>query len=83
VELVGLLSQWNLLWCIRADFNVALFPNERLGESRFCHAMVEFSNLIFLQGFIVIYCLGGNFMWSNNWDPPSCSRIDRFLVSSN
>jgi hypothetical protein len=47
VELVGLLSQWNLLWCIGADFNVALFPNERSGESCFCHAMVEFSNLIF------------------------------------
>ena len=25
VELVGLLSQGNLLWCIGADFNVALF----------------------------------------------------------
>jgi hypothetical protein len=47
VELVGLLSQWNSLRCIGADFNVALFPNERSGESCFCHAMVEFSNLIF------------------------------------
>jgi hypothetical protein len=40
-ELAGLLSWWDLPWCIGGDFNVTRFPNERSGEARFCPAMME------------------------------------------
>jgi hypothetical protein len=30
-ELAGLISWWNLLWCIGGDFNVTRFPSELSG----------------------------------------------------
>jgi hypothetical protein len=49
-KLAGLLSWWNLPWCIGGDFNVTIFPNERSGEARLCLAMVEFFDFISEQG---------------------------------
>jgi hypothetical protein len=80
-EFTCLLSWWNLLWCIRGDFNVTRFPSERLGEIFLCLAMVEFSDIIFDQGLMAILLVEGYFTWSNKQDPPSWLRIDRFLVS--
>jgi hypothetical protein len=71
----------HLLWCIGGDFNVTRFPSERSGDVHFCPAMVEFLDFIFVQSLMDIPLVGGNFTWSNNRDPPSWSRIDRFLVS--
>jgi len=42
---------------------------------------MKFSYFIFDQGLMDIRLFGGNFMWSNNQDPPPWSRIDKFLVS--
>jgi hypothetical protein len=43
--------------------------------------MMDFSDFIFEQGLMDLPLVGGSFMWSNNWESPSWSRIDRFLVS--
>jgi hypothetical protein len=80
-ELAGLLSWWDLPWCIGGDFNVTCFSSERSSEARMCPAMLEFSDFIYEQGLMDIPLVGGSFTWSSNRDPPSWSRIDRFLVS--
>jgi len=80
-ELAGLISWWNLPWCIGGDFDVSRFLSERLGEAHLCPAMVEFSDFIFDLGLMAIPLVGGNFTWSNNRDLPSWSSIDKFLVS--
>jgi hypothetical protein len=62
-------------------FNVTRFPSEILGEALFSAAMMDFSDCNFELGLIDLPLVGRNFMWSNNRDSPSWSRIDRFLVS--
>jgi hypothetical protein len=54
-EMAGLITWWDLPWCISGDFNVTHFPNERLGEARFCtnnSTMMEFSDFISKQGLV-------------------------------
>jgi hypothetical protein len=77
-ELAGLLSWWELPWCIGGDFNVTRFPNERSGVARFCPAMMEFSDFVSEQELMDLPLAGGTLTWSNS---VSWSRIDRFLVS--
>ena len=77
-ELAGLISWWNLPWCLGSDFNVICFPLERLGAGRFTRCMYDFSDFISLHGLMDIPLEGGLFSWSNS---SSASRIDRFLFS--
>lgn len=76
------LSGWlEIPWCIRRDFNVTHFPNERFGVTQITFAMREFLEFISGQELMDIPLAGGSFTWSNNQGPPSMSMIDRFLVS--
>jgi hypothetical protein len=78
-ELAGLLSWWDLPWCIGDDFNVIRFPYERLGVTSLSLMMMEFSDFISEQGLKDLPLARGLFTWSNN---SSWSRLDMFLVSS-
>jgi hypothetical protein len=40
-ELVGLISWWDVLWCIGSDFNMTHFPSERSGATSFSISMEE------------------------------------------
>jgi hypothetical protein len=40
-ELVGIMSWWELSWCIEGDLNVVHFPCEKSGDSRQSTANVE------------------------------------------
>jgi hypothetical protein len=46
-ELAGVLSWWNLSWCIGGDFNVIRFPSERSGGARLDSAMMVFFDFYF------------------------------------
>ena len=48
-ELAGLISLWNLPWCLGGDFNIIHFPSERLGASRLSRCMYDFSDFISLS----------------------------------
>jgi hypothetical protein len=79
-ELAGMMSWWNMLWCIGGDFNVTRFPSERSGAA--CRlAMADFSDFLHEQGLLDLPLAGGFFTWSLAQDPPKWSRIDRFLIS--
>ena len=77
-ELVGIMSLWEMPWCIGGDLNAIRFPSERVGVTRYSSPMGEFSSFISDQGLMDIPLMGGQYTWSNNhcW-----SRIDRFLFS--
>jgi hypothetical protein len=79
-ELVGLMSWWNMPWCVGGDFNVTCFPTERSGVA--CRlALSDFSEILHEQGLLDLPLAGGPFTWSLAQDPPKWSRIDRFLIS--
>ena len=49
-ELTGLISWWDLPWCLGGDFNIIRFPSERLGAASFSRAMYGFSDFVSLHG---------------------------------
>ena len=65
-ELAGLLSWWNMPWCIEGDFNVIRFPSERFEGRRISLAIREFSNFIFERDLMNLPLTGGLCTWSNN-----------------
>jgi hypothetical protein len=79
-ELAGLLSLWDLPWCIGGDFNVIRFPCERSGAAHISSAMTEFSGFILEHELMDLPLAGGSFTWTNL---SSWSRLDKFLVSPN
>jgi hypothetical protein len=77
-ELAGLISLWEVPWCIGEDFNVTLFLDERSKGIVHRSAVVEFADFVVEQGLMDLPMAGGDSTWSNN---SSWSRLDRFLVS--
>ena len=45
-ELVGVMSLWDMPWCIGRDFNVTLYQSERSGGARMRSAMIAFDEFI-------------------------------------
>ena len=77
-ELTGLISWWDLPWCLGGDFNIISFPSERLGIASFSWAMFGFSDFISLHGLMDISMAGGLYTWSNS---SLASRLGWFLFS--
>ena len=77
-ELTGLISWWDLPWCLGGDFNIIRFPSECLRAASFSRAMHGFSDFVSLHGLMDIHMEGGLYTWSNT---SSASRRDLFLFS--
>jgi hypothetical protein len=58
-ELAGVLSLWDVPWCIRGDFNVTLFHSERSGDARRRSAVIAFDEFIAEQGLMDLSLSGG------------------------
>jgi hypothetical protein len=60
-EFAGILSWWNMPWCIGGDFNAARFPSEGSREGSMS-TMRNFSDFISDQGLIDFPLVGGSFI---------------------
>jgi hypothetical protein len=77
-ELAGLMSLWEVPWCIGGDFNATLFHDERFRGVSHRSAVADFADFVAEQGLMDLPMAGGESTWSNNL---TWSRLDRFLVS--
>ena len=77
-KLTGLISWWEVPWCLGSDFNIIRFPSERLGAATCTRAMYGFYDFISLHGLMDIPMEGALYTWSYT---SSASRLDRFLFS--
>ncbi|XP_059446449.1 uncharacterized protein LOC132177995 [Corylus avellana] len=78
-ELAGVMSCWDMPWCIGGDFNVTLYPSERSRGVYSRATMRDFGEFISEQGLMDLPLVGEISTWSNS---RSWSRLDRFLVST-
>jgi hypothetical protein len=60
-ELVGLMSWWELPWCIGGNFKVVCYLCERSDDSKQSPTMLDFLEFIFNEGLVDIPLLGENF----------------------
>jgi exonuclease III len=77
-DLAGLMSIWDVPWCLGGDFNVTLYLDERLRGDSHRHAVADFAEFVADQGLMDLPMAGGESTWSNS---STWSRLDRFLVS--
>jgi endonuclease/exonuclease/phosphatase family metal-dependent hydrolase len=75
---VGLISLWEVTWCIGEDFYVSLHFDERLEGVAHRFAVFDFAYFVTEQGFMDLPLAGGESTWSNNL---SWSKLDHFLVN--
>ena len=81
-ELSDIRQRWAVPWCVVGDFNIVCFPSEQLGCSRLSPTMINFSNQIYFSNLVDLPLVGGQYTWYSGTTPPSMSKIDRVLVSS-
>lgn len=63
------------------DFNMAPKRGERSGGSFSSKLAVEFKTTLVSLDLVDLPLMRGKWTWTNQCSNPSCSRIDRFLVS--
>ncbi|XVE95789.1 hypothetical protein REPUB_Repub02eG0163900 [Reevesia pubescens] len=80
-ELLSILSNLAVHWCLGGDFNVVRYPHEKNGVGYNLGAMFQFSDFIEELGLVDLQLEGGKFTWSSNREEPCFCRLDRFLIS--
>ncbi|KAL4304595.1 hypothetical protein GQ457_10G009920 [Hibiscus cannabinus] len=81
-DLLALIRQKQIPWCLAGDFNLFLDPCEKNGRSLILSSIAIFRTFIFEASLIDLPLIGGKYTWGNNRDEPTFVRLDRFLLSS-
>ncbi|GMI73525.1 hypothetical protein HRI_001021800 [Hibiscus trionum] len=79
-DLLAFINSHEAIWCIGGDFNAYLGAEEKIGFSANSHTINLFRSFIQDAALVDLPMNGGTFTWSNNRDPPTFIRLDRFLV---
>lgn len=80
-ELLEIRAQWSDSWCVCGDFNEITSFEERLGASSLPVGAIFFQNFIDACSLRDVPIVGAAFTWSNFHNPPSLSKLHRFLLS--
>ncbi|GMI75027.1 hypothetical protein HRI_001172000 [Hibiscus trionum] len=80
IEILEVTRRYKVAWCLEGDFNAITGVEDKLGKSWNFSAMEDFRSFIQAANLINLALIGGAYTWSNNRDPPSFVRLDRFLV---
>ncbi|CAN0920481.1 hypothetical protein LINGRAHAP2_LOCUS32067 [Linum grandiflorum] len=81
-ELRNVFGWWLLPSCFMGDFNMIRSGIEALGQPRSLAEMSLFNDFVEELCLVDMPLSGARFTWTNFRDPPSFSRIDRVLVST-
>ncbi|GMI90536.1 hypothetical protein HRI_002722900 [Hibiscus trionum] len=81
-ELLEIINAHNAIWCLGGDFNAITSRDDKLGFSWNFQMMEVFRSFIQDACLIDLPLHGGAFTWSNNRDPPTHVRLDRFLIDN-
>jgi hypothetical protein len=58
-ELSRISSWWGVPWCVGGDFNIVIYPSERLGLDRISSDIGDFSKFIFVEFLLFHSCTWG------------------------
>ncbi|GMJ15548.1 hypothetical protein HRI_005224000 [Hibiscus trionum] len=79
-DLKSFMDNYQVNWIIGGDFNAYLSSEEKFGSTVNRSTIEVFRNFIQESQLVDLPLSGGSFTWSNNRDPPTFIRLDRFLV---
>ncbi|GMJ09856.1 hypothetical protein HRI_004654800 [Hibiscus trionum] len=79
-ELKSFMENYQVTWVLGGDFNAYLSAEEKIGISVNRISIEVFKSFIQELQLADLPLLGGTFTWSNNREPPTFIRLDRFLV---
>jgi hypothetical protein len=68
-------------YLICGDFNLIRYPSQKNKKTTLKRSSRMFNTIIDAYELIDIDMIDGKFTWSNNQNPPTLERLDRFLMS--
>ncbi|GMI80831.1 hypothetical protein HRI_001752400 [Hibiscus trionum] len=81
-DLNSFMANYRVNWIIGGDFNAYLSAEEKLGVTVNRSSIEVFRKFIQESQLVDLPMSGGSFTWSNNREPPTFIRLDRFLVGA-
>ncbi|XP_026395851.1 uncharacterized protein LOC113290463 [Papaver somniferum] len=81
-EIGEVLGIWDIPGCLGGDWNVISTLEEKNRQGTLSRAMRNFNQFMSDFNLVDLPLCGAKYTWSNFQDPPTCTRIDRFLLNS-
>ncbi|XP_026410033.1 uncharacterized protein LOC113305152 [Papaver somniferum] len=82
MELREVLGIWDIPGCLGGEWNVISTLEENNRQGTLSRAMRNFNQFMSDFNLVDLPLCGAKYTWSNFQDPPTCTRIDRFLLNS-